>query len=537
MTERDRRQTEHDHIANPRYGRLNFMNSLSCLPLRKVLPMDLFNRREFVNRAAILAAAVAAGRSATAGEPEPSGKPGSANEKLRVAIVGVRSRGMTHVGGFLGKNNCVITTVCDCDEAVIGPAMDKITKAQGKAPAYVKDIRKVVEDKNIDVVSIATPNHWHALMAVWAMQNGKDVYVEKPATHNVKEGAIMLATARKFGRICQVGTQSRSNPGMREAIAAVQGGKIGAVDLAIGLCYKNRPSIGKVDADQTPPETMDYNLWCGPAPLKPPHRKTKNGTVHYDWHWIWEYGNGDLGNQGVHEMDKARWGLQVKGMPNSVVSVGGRWGYQDDGETANTQVCLFNYGPKNMLFEVRGLKSESYKGAGVGDIFVGTDGMIVCPDYGGAIQYDKDGKEVTRFGWDAKAKRWTGNDQNHFDNFVKAVRSRKPSDLNCDIAEGHLSAALCHLANISYRLGITTTFEKDVPALADCKPAADALERMKAHLKANGVDPAKAVGRVGPLLTLDPATETFASKSAHAAAANQMLFREYRKGFEVPASV
>ena len=486
--------------------------------------MDVFNRREFLDRAAILAAAAASGTAAFAADkPAAVASKAAASEKLRVAVVGVRGRGMSHVGGFLGKNNCEITTVCDCDEGVIGSAMKAIEKVQGKAPAFIQDVRKVVEDKNIDIVSIATPNHWHALMAIWAMQNGKDVYVEKPATHNVREGAIMLAASRKYNRICQVGTQSRSNPGMREAIAAVQGGKIGTVDLAIGLCYKNRPSIGQVDADQAPPETMDYNLWCGPGPLKAPHRKTKNGTVHYDWHWIWEYGNGDLGNQGVHEMDKARWGLQVKGMPNSALSIGGRFGYTDDGETANTQVALFDYGTKKMIFEVRGLKSDGYKGVGVGNIWVGTEGMLVCPSYNTGILYDKDGKEVTKFSG--------GNDQMHFDNFVKVVRSRKREDQNCDIAEGHLSAALCHLANISYRLGSEATFDKDVSAFADCKEAADATDRMKAHLKANGVDLSTAVGRVGPKLTIDPKTETFTGSVA--AKANPMLFREYRKGFEV----
>ncbi len=486
--------------------------------------MDVFNRREFLDRAAILTAAAAGGTASFAADkPAALASRAAASEKLRVAVVGVRGRGMSHVSGFLGKNNCEITTVCDCDEAVIGSAMKAIEKVQGKAPAFIQDVRKVVEDKNIDIVSIATPNHWHALMAIWAMQNGKDVYVEKPATHNVREGAIMLAASRKYNRICQVGTQSRSNPGMREAIAAVQGGKIGTVDLAIGLCYKNRPSIGRVDADQAPPETMDYNLWCGPGPLKAPHRKTKNGTVHYDWHWIWEYGNGDLGNQGVHEMDKARWGLQVKGMPNSAVSIGGRFGYTDDGETANTQVALFDYGTKKMIFEVRGLKSDGYKGVGVGNIWVGTEGMLVCPSYNTGILYDKDGKEVTKFSG--------GNDQHHFDNFVKVVRSRKREEQNCDIAEGHLSAALCHLANISYRLGSETTFDKDVSAFADCKEAADATDRMKAHLKANGVDLSTAVGRVGPKLTIDTKTETFTGSVA--SKANPMLFREYRKGFEV----
>ncbi len=498
--------------------------------------MDVFSRREFLNRSAILAAAAAGGSDAIAADKPAAVATRSANERLRVAIVGVRGRGMSHVGGFLAKNNCDITTVCDCDEAVIKNAMTTIEKTQKQAPAYVKDIRKVVEDKNIDIISIATPNHWHALMAIWAMQNGKDVYVEKPATHNVREGAMMTAAARKYGRICQVGTQSRSNPGMREAIAAVQGGKIGKVDLAIGVCYRDRPSIGKCDGPQLPPETMDYNLWCGPASNAPPHRKTKNGTVHYDWHWTWEYGNGDLGDQGVHEMDKARWGLQKTTMPNSVLSVGGRVGYSDDGETANSQVSLFDYGDAKMIFEVRGLKSDPYKGAKVGDIFVGADGMVVCPDYGGGILYDTGGKEVTRFGWNPKGGKdgkgaWTGNDQHHFDNFVKVVRSRKREEQNCDIAEGHLSAALCHLANISYRLGSETTLDKPISAFTDCKEAMDSLERMKAHLTANNVDLAKAICRIGPKLMMDLKSETFTGSLA--AKANPMLFREYRKGFEV----
>jgi predicted dehydrogenase len=499
--------------------------------------MNVFDRREFLNRAAILSAAAAAGGVSVAPSTATAAQR-SANDKLRVAVVGVRSRGMAHVSGFLGKNNCEITTVCDCDSDVIKSAMTRITEKQGKAPKFVQDFRKVVEDKDVDVVSIATPNHWHALMAIWAMQNGKDVYCEKPMTHNVREGAIMAAVAKKTGRVCQVGTQSRSNPGMRDAINYVQT-KLGKVDLAIGLCYKNRPSIGKVDGPQKPPSTMDYDLWCGPAPLEMPHRNVKNnGTVHYDWHWIWNYGNGDLGNQGVHEMDKARWGLGQTTMPNSAVSVGGRFGYTVDGETANTQVALFEYDNGNkMVFEVRGLKSGAYKGAGVGNIWVGTEGYVVCPNYAGGIAYDKAGKEVARFGWGKNSKgegAFIGDDQNHFNNFVKAVRGGKSADLTCDVQEGHLSAALCHLANISYRLGSETPFASDIGAFGDCKDANDAVARMKEHLKGNGVDLAKAVGRVGPKLAIDVKKETITSRDGELAKkANDMLFREYRKGFEV----
>jgi predicted dehydrogenase len=494
--------------------------------------MDVFSRREFLERSAILSAAAAAlgtGAGALA-QPQPARVINNGQaDKLRVAVVGVNSRGMSAVGGFAGKNNCEVTTICDCDEAVIGRAMRAVEKTQGKAPKFEKDIRKVIADKDVDIVSIATPNHWHALMAVWAMENGKDVYCEKPASHEVREGAIMLAAARKYKKICQVGTQSRSNPGMREAIAYVQGGKIGKVDLAIGLCYKPRGSIGDIgrrEGEQNPPPSMDYDLWCGPAPLKMPKRNTKaNGPVHYDWHWIWDTGNGDLGNQGVHEMDKARWGLNKSAMPNSVFSLGGRLGYVDDGETANTQLCVFDYSPEKLIFEVRGLNTGDYKGAKVGNIWVGTDGYVVCPNYTGGVAYDKDGKQVTKFSG--------GGDQHHFDNFVKAVRSRKHEDLNCDIAEGHQSAALCHLANISYRLGADAPIGKPDAVRSD-KTVNEFAARMVEHLKANGVDPEKTVGKFGPTLDIDPKTETFRSRDkALADKANAMLTREYRKGFEL----
>ncbi len=500
--------------------------------------MDFFNRREFLERSAILSAAAAAfGTGASAiGQNQPVAATAARMDKLRVAVVGVRSRGMSHVNGFLGKNNCEITTICDCDEAVIGNAMKTIEGKQGHAPTFEKDIRKIIDNKEIDVVSIATPNHWHALMAVWAMQNGKDVYVEKPASHNVHEGALMLAAARKHNRICQVGTQSRSNPGMRDAMAFIRDGKIGKCDMAIGLCYKPRGSIGDAgltNGDQQPPETMDYDLWCGPAPLKMPRRNTKgNGTVHYDWHWIWDTGNGDLGNQGVHEMDKARWGLGKNTLPNSVFSLGGRFGYVDDGQTANTQLSVFDYGPEKILFEVRGLNTGDYKGAKVGNIWVGSEGYVVCPNYAGGIAYDPTGKEITRFGWNATTKKFSGTDQHHFDNFVKAVRSRKHEELNCDIAEGHQSAALCHLANISYRMGNEQVIGK-AEAVSDNKVVNEFAARMVEHLKANKVDVEGTKGSFGPVLAIDPKTEKFTNNPK----ANPMLSREYRKGFELNENV
>jgi predicted dehydrogenase len=482
--------------------------------------MGPFSRREFLQRSALLSATAALVPPVAARAAEKTAAKGPASDRLRVAVVGVKGRGMSHVAGFLGKNNCEIVAVCDCDEGVIAPAMDKITKAQGEAPKFVKDFRKLLDDKSIDVISAATPNHWHALMAVWAMRAGKDVYVEKPATHNVHEGRIMADTMAKTGQICQVGTQSRSNPGMRDAIAYVQSGKIGDVYLAYGTCYKPRKSIGKVTEPTAPPKTMDYDLWTGPARLLPVNR----AKLHYDWHWVWEYGNGDFGNQGVHEVDKARWGLQVD-LPKSVVTVGGRFGYVDDGETPNTELALYNYGDhKDLIFEVRGLDTKDLKGSKVGNIWFGTKGYVVCPSYSGGAAYDPDGKVDAKFGG--------GGDQHHFDNFVKAVRSRKASDLNCPAEQGHYSAALCHLANISYRLGAETTLDKADADFAGNKDAAEALARMKAHLEDNKVDVKTAVGRVGPKLTFDPKAEKFTG-GGDVAKANQMLFREYRKGYEL----
>jgi predicted dehydrogenase len=491
--------------------------------------MRSVSRREFLEDSAIAAMLAGAGflgnKLQAADEPKVV-KVGDANDRIRIACIGVHGQGRGHVGNYSSnhaKFNCEVAVICDVDEAVVGTPMKTAEQNQGKAPKYVKDLRKVMEDKSIDAVSIATPNHWHALAAIWAMQAGKDVYVEKPVSHNVSEGRRMVEAARAYKRICQTGTQSRSNTGMREAIAYVHSGKLGKLKVSRGLCYKSRPSIGKVSGPQEPPKTMDYDLWCGPAPNKPPMRNhPRNGTVHYDWHWIWDYGNGDLGNQGIHEMDKARWGLQKKTMPLSVVSIGGRLGYVDDGETPNTQICVFDYGDAQLIFEVRGLKTDPFRKAGVGNIFHCENGIVVCPNYHSGIVFDNDGKELARFNGQA----------NHFENFLKAVRSRKETDLNADILEGHLSSALCHLGNISYRLGEPQESIKDSVFYNNIE-GAEALSRMEKHLKDNKVELDKTQLRVGRKLKINNETESFVNDKE----ADKLLTREYRKGFEVPSKI
>ena len=477
--------------------------------------MSLSRRRFFEDSLLATAAALAAGPvSGVLAEDKQST---SAGEKLSVACVGVRGRGGSHLGAFAGRSDTEVTYVCDVDEKVVNSRADGVKSRQGKRPKTTKDMREIFEDKSVDIVSFATPNHWHALGAIWALQAGKDVYVEKPVSHNVSEGRRIVEAARKYKRICQCGTQSRSNPGMQEGIAFIQAGKIGRVDLARGLCYKRRGSIGARGEYEVPAE-VDYDLWSGPAEVLPLTRP----RLHYDWHWQWPYGNGDLGNQGIHQMDIARWGLGVSDIGNSVQSYGGRFGYEDAGTTANTQVTIHGYGEKRIVFEVRGLETGAYRGSKVGVIFQGTEGYFVSPNYNGGTAFDPDGKVIKKFD--------KGSDGYHYANFLKAVRSRKVEDLNADILDGHLSSAMCHLGNISYRLGESLTADAAKERLASDREAAETFNRFVEHLEGNKVAVANTKIGFGEKLKVDPAKETIADNSR----ATAMLTREYRKGFEVP---
>jgi predicted dehydrogenase len=480
------------------------------------------SRREFLEQSMFAAAAAMAAGGVTNcfADDEPKKESTSPNERLNVCIMGAGGRGGSHIGAFQGRKDARITHLCDVDGSIAAQRCDAIEKATGHRPELVPDIRKALEDKSLNIVSIATPNHWHSLGAIWAMQAGKDVYVEKPVSHNVSEGRRAVEVARKYKQICQTGTQSRSNPGMRQAIDFIRSGKIGEIKLARGLCYKRRPSIGEKGTYEVP-ANVNYDLWCGPAPMDPVTRP----KFHYDWHWIWNYGNGDLGNQGIHQMDIARWGLGVTQLSNAVISYGGRVGYEDAGETANTQVIVHDYGKQTLVFEVRGLKTDPYKGASVGVIFEGTDGYFVSPSYEGGTAFDKDGKMIETFKW--------GGDQHHFGNFVSAVRSRKHEDLNADIEQGHLSSALCHMGNISYRLGeevSTNEILKKLDAVPSNDDAKDTLDRTLAHLKDNEVDVANGKLRLGLALKFDPQSETFPGNDE----ATRMCTREYRKPYVVP---
>ncbi len=482
--------------------------------------MFSLSRRQFLKGTAALAAA-SAGAHLLQPASEAAQQNGGPNDRLNVAVIGVRSRGRSHVGGFAGRHNCRVTHICDCDEAVIGGAMNSAERSQGFRPTFVQDLRQIMDNNDIDIVSIATPNHWHALAAIWAMQSGKHVYVEKPVSHNVWEGRRIVEISRQTNKICQTGTQIRSNSGARQAIAYLQDENcpLGRIRVARGLCYKRRGSIGQVgDEGGSIPDSIDYNLWCGPAPVQRPMRRAR---LHYDWHWTWDYGNGDLGNQGIHQMDVARWALNQNQLANSVLSLGGRFGYEDDGETANTQIAVFDYNGAQLIFEVRGLNTDRYRGAAVGNVIHCENGYVVFTSYSSAIAFNNDGERIRNFGG--------GGD--HYANFVQAVRSGRREDLNADILEGHLSSALCHLANISYRLGTPTAFDARIDAFRDNEPATETFHRMRDHLQDNRVPIDQTNYHLGPQLQINPETERFTNNER----ANPMLTREYRQGFEVPA--
>lgn len=450
----------------------------------------------------------------------------SPNDKLNVMVCGVRSRGNQVAGLFAQNAGCHVKYLCDVDEEIGQSRVAEFEKRYGYRPAFVRDLRRGLEDKNLDAVVIATPNHWHTLAGIWAMQAGKDAYVEKPVSHNISEGRRLLDTARKYKKICQTGTQSRSLPGTIEAITYVHSGKIGQVKLARAICYNRRKPIGEKGVYEHP-KSVDYNLWVGPAEMQPVTRP----QFHYDWHWQYHWGNGDINNMGVHQMDVARWGLKIDSLCDRVVSYGGRLGYVDAGDTANTLVSIFQAGDKALVHEVRGLETDPLMMTKIGNIFYGTEGVVVLNDWGTGFAMDLAGKVVTHFN---KGKKGFTAGAEHVQNFVDAVKSRNPSDLHAEIREGHLSAGFGHAATISYRLGKPAQIdlvEKTIREFGGANHNVETLERTIAHLAANGVDPKKTLVTLGSVLKLDTKTETFINNPA----ANAMLTRKYRRNFEVPS--
>ena len=481
------------------------------------------SRRDFLEQAFGMAATALATLPAAA-RTEESVSAAAPNDKIRVAVIGVNGQGGGHINEWMANRDCQLVAICDCDPNAFAKQKKRFLDQNYPLPDYEQDVRRLLDRKDIDAVSIATPNHWHALMAVWAMQSGKDVYVEKPCSHNVEEGRVITNWARKLGRMCQMGVQSRSMPGMRQTIEFVRGGGVGPVKVAHALCYKRRTSIGLVDTPVPLPEGIDFDLWAGPAPAVRPIRE----RLHYDWHWNQLTGNGDLGNQNPHELDKARWGLGMQSLPRRVVSLGGRLGYVDNGNVANSQLTVFQWDDALLISDVRGLEIKTPVTFGlaveplrVGNIWWGTEGYVVAPSYSSGAAFDYEGKQLGA---------WSGGSyQNHFANFVKAIKSRRHEDLHLDIEDGHLSRALAHLGNVSWALGEPVEPGTPPGLAADNQQVRETLASFDAHLVENDVDFSVTPLSLGRLLTIDPETER-----SNDAEANRLFTREYRKGFELP---
>ena len=447
--------------------------------------MDM-DRRDFLKTSG-KAAAVGAATLALGGRVL------GANDRVRVAICGVRGRGNDHIHGYSGVHNAEIAALCDVDESVLNQRLGTVTSLGLAKPKGYGDVRKLLEDKDIDAISIATPNHWHSLIAIWACQAGKDVYVEKPCSHNWFEGRQLVRAVKKYNRICQHGSQSRSNPGMLDAIQKVQNGTIGDVYLARALCYKWRNTIGHT-SEEPVPAGVNYDLWTGPAPLKP---FTRN-RFHYNWHWIWDTGNGEVGNQAIHEIDIARWGLGVR-FPTMISATGGHFMFDDDQETPNVMNAVYYFDQPNgkrkmMELEVRhwitnheaeigtgaygktevpaaGLTAATPKAGGkqalgpqsaktntIGNIFYGSNGYLGIDGYDAYKTWLTDQAEPGPSGKAAG---------DHYANFIDCVRSRRAEDIHCPIEEGHTSTTLVHLANASYRLGRTLRFDPEQETVID----------------------------------------------------------------------
>ncbi len=487
--------------------------------------MSRLTRRDFIRNLTAAAAGVGFGSTSSI---KASSKILGANDDIRIAIVGLRKKGKEHLDIFPKVPGVRIVALCDVDTEFLDFEARKFKDRNEKVTTY-RDYRKLLDDKEIDAVIIVAPDHWHALMMVWACQAGKDVYVEKPASHNIWEGRKMIEAAGKYKRIVQVGSQDRSDVGLQAAVEYIKQGNLGSIKLVRAISYNLRESIGKVNGPQAIPASVDYNLFQGPAPLVPLMRK----NLHYDWHWFWDTGTGEVGNLGAHNIDESRWAIGQQKIAPGAISIAGRLGIDDDGQTANTQITFFDYKPVPMIYEVRGLRRR--KGLRASDHHRGTSfGMVVqCEDgyfrggRGGGWAYDNNHKKIKQFPGDGGG--------GHQSNFIKAMRSRKVSDLRANMLEGHISASLCHMANISYRLGRNEPVEKIKEIIAGNNILKESFESCLVHLKANKVDLGREPLTIGPYLTFDRTNEKFVGEFSDMA--NMYIRRNYREPFVVPEQV
>jgi len=472
-------------------------------------------RREFLKTTLIAGAAAHAPLSAWA-------RVSGANEAIRVGVAGVNGMGWSHVERFHAREGVRVVAICDPDRGLLRRRREEFEKGKEKIHTFT-DIRRMLDEADLDVVVVATPDHWHALAGVWAMEAGKDVYIEKPLTYSIWEGRQLVAAARRHGRIAQTGSQHRSCPATHKIREYVQSGKLGKIQFAYAQIFNRRKSIGKASGPLAIPPDVDYDLYAGPAPVEPPVRK----NLHYDWHWQWPMGTGEGGNWGAHIIDDA---LNITGLteaPTAAVAVGGRFGYDDDGETPNTLLVAFETGSFPLVAQFRALPArpnteamDQYRGIRIGTVIECENGYYAGGRGGGWI-YDRDGTRVEQVEGDGGS--------GHVQNFLDAVRSRQAGDLNAPMRVGHVTALHCHLGNMSYRLGRKVPADVARKALQSSPLASDQLDLMIAHLTANSVDTSAPALALGDVIRMDPKTDTCIGPNADAA--NALARRRYRQAF------
>lgn len=468
-------------------------------------------RRQFLHRSSAAAATLALPLAAN------SRLLGS-NEEIRIALVGCGIRGGTHVAEFGKQPGVRIVAVCDPDRERAAAFAKRIESSFGNRPVEVADVRRLMERRDFDVVSVATMQYWHSLPTIWACETGRHVYVEKPLAHFIWEGRQMVNAARKYNRLVQVGTQGRSRANDQQLVHYLRSGQLGKIQYIVCFANKARTAIGKRSAPLPIPETLDYELWCGPARKEPIYRD----RIQYDCSFTWNMGDGESCNQGVHEIDVARWVLGETTLPRRVMSVGGRFVFNDAGDVPNTQIMYYDYPSAPILYEVHNLRAgkdtqamPSFRGSGV-DTCVQCEGGYAMMHAG--IVRDNQGNEIKKF----------SGGEDHFANFIRALRSGKREDLNAEILEGHVSTAICHAGNISYRLGRPAAAAEVRAQIGNLPPFAEMFDRYLEHLEAHAIDPGESI--LGPWLECDPAHERIEDNPR----ANELVKGFYRKPFEVP---
>jgi len=447
------------------------------------------SRRTFLKATALAAGATLATRFVPSVWSQPSG----ANGDIRVAVIGLNQKGAAHLRQLVELPGVRIVALCDVDPRILAREVE-ILKAKQISVFATTDARALLDRADLDAVVIASSDQWHALHTIWALQAGKDVYIEKPVCRTIWEGQRMLAAAAKSGRMVQTGTQSRSDPGIAEGVAAIQSGRLGKIQWIHSLCYRLREGIGH----RLPwyPDWLDYDRFCGPTPITPLVR----GQLHYDWHWQWATGGGDLSNIGVHQLDIARWFAGNPPLPRRALSFGGRFGVDDCGETPNTQLAIYDFPEFPVYFEIRGLPEKP--GVRAMDRVRGIrEGTIVQCEHGyyagysGGGLYDNEGKRLTLIKGDGGG--------GHMANFLAAVRSRRAGDLAAPLAGGFTSSACCHFGNISYRVGRSTSPGEIGQAVGNYPVAQAQLTQIQQHLAVHQVDLARTPLTLGPWLELD----------------------------------